>query len=294
ALRAAPGLLGAHGVGHVGREGRPAEPARRRRLLLRVEPLAVLVLRGDDDGAGGAGGGDAVAADRAVLGQEVDVVAQGLEVVGSPVAADATLVVQVRLLLVRLHGEVAAEATRRPRGVAGEAAHLVVGVRELGRIGGRVAPGAAVRLHRLGQARLLAVARVAGRHRVHDLRDFPLDVFVHHRPLGDLAAAAGEARLAPGRAEPREVHAGRGGAGRGQVGRTRDRAVTVDAVDLDGRARLAVELAVAVHVLLEVAVHAVHPLLQVDVLHVDGLLPLVGVDVLDRLARLVEEPALAI
>ena len=158
AVRAAAGLLGAHGVGHVGRERRAAEAARGRRLLLRVDPLAVLVLRGDDDGAGGAGGGDAVAADRAVLGQEVDVVAQGLEVVGRPVAAVPALVVQVRLLLVGLLREVAAEAARRPRGVAGEAAHLVVGVGQLGGVRPRVAPGRAVHLHRLGQPRRLAVA----------------------------------------------------------------------------------------------------------------------------------------
>ena len=56
-----------------------------------------------------------------------------------------------------------------------------------------------------------------------------------------------------------------------------DRAVAVDAVDLDRRPRLAVELAVAVVVLLEVAVHAVHPLLEVDVLQVDGLLELLRV-----------------
>ena len=82
-------LLRAHGVGHVGRERGSREAARRGGLLLRVDPLAVLVLRGDEDRAGRARGGDAVLRHRAVLGQEVDVVAQGLEVVarsscGSP------------------------------------------------------------------------------------------------------------------------------------------------------------------------------------------------------------------
>ena len=48
------------------------------------------------------------------------------------------------------------------------------------------------------------------------------------------------------------------------------------AVDLDRRPRLAVELAVAVVVLLEVAVDAVHALLEVDVLEVDRLLELRG------------------
>ncbi len=45
--------------------------------------------------------------------------------------------------------------------------------------------------------------------------------------------------------------------------------MAVAALDLDGRADLAVELGVAVHVLDEVAIDAVHPLLQVDVELVD-------------------------
>ena len=56
-----------------------------------------------------------------------------------------------------------------------------------------------------------------------------------------------------------------------------DGAVAVDAVDFDGIARLAVELAVAVTVLLEVAVDAVHALLQMNVFQMHGLAELVGI-----------------
>ena len=45
--------------------------------------------------------------------------------------------------------------------------------------------------------------------------------------------------------------------------------MTVNAVNLDGGARLVVEDAVAVRVLLEVAVNAVHPLLKMYVFEVD-------------------------
>ena len=61
------------------------------------------------------------------------------------------------------------------------------------------------------------------------------------------------------------------------VGPLADRAVTIIAADLDRRARFVVENAVAVRVLPEVAVDAVHPFLEMDVVQVDGLLELVGI-----------------
>ena len=88
-----------------------------------------------------------------------------------------------------------------------------------------------------------------------------------------------ESPLAEGRAQGGQVAAvlaglGRRGVGRRAAGQERRtlgrRAVAVDALDLDGRADLAVELGVAVHVLDEVAVDAVHPLFEVDVELMDG------------------------
>src|SRR4029450_5516734 len=96
------------------------------------------------------------------------------------------------------------------------------------------------------------------------------------------------------------------GAGGAQRGASAGRAVTVHAFDLDGVAYFAVELPVAVHVLLEVAVDAVHALLEMDVLQVDGHARLAEARALDRRGRVlgsrvahdvvagVEQPALAV
>ena len=75
------------------------------------------------------------------------------------------------------------------------------------------------------------------------------------------------------------------------VGALVDRAVAVDAVDLDRVARLAIELAVAVIVLPEVAVDALHPLLEVDVLQVHRLAEPLGIVVRDDPVVLVEQVA---
>src|ERR1700692_1179044 len=73
-----------------------------------------------------------------------------------------------------------------------------------------------------------------------------------------------------------------------------DGPVAIDAIDLNRVAGLAIQLAVAVAVLLEVAVDAVHAELEVDVLQVDGLLKLVFVLGGDGLAVFVEKVALAV
>ena len=50
-----------------------------------------------------------------------------------------------------------------------------------------------------------------------------------------------------------------------------DRAVAILATDLDGRAAIAIDVAVAVVVLPEVTVNAVHPFFEVNVLEVNSL-----------------------
>ena len=66
----------------------PLKPGGGDGLLLLVEPVAVGVLRADDDCAGGSDGGDAVASDGAVDAEHVDIVAEGChEVVVGVVAA---------------------------------------------------------------------------------------------------------------------------------------------------------------------------------------------------------------
>ena len=70
--------------------------------------------------------------------------------------------------------------------------------------------------------------------------------------------------------------------------------MAVQALDLDVVAVLAVDLPVAVLVLREVAVHAVHADVDVDRRHVHGLLELLRIVVGNLLAVLVEQMALAV
>src|SRR3979490_345123 len=56
-----------------------------------------------------------------------------------------------------------------------------------------------------------------------------------------------------------------------------NRAVTIDAVDFDGGAGLAVNLSIAVIVLSEVAIAALHAFFKMDVGKVDGLAETVGI-----------------
>ncbi len=103
--------VGAHRVRHVRAERVAAEALGGDRLLLRVDRLAVVVVRADVDGARRAGRDDAVAGHVAVAGQHEDVVAQRLEVVGRPVAASSSpSLCSMRHLLVGLLRQVAAEA----------------------------------------------------------------------------------------------------------------------------------------------------------------------------------------
>ena len=188
-------------VRHVGAEGDAAHALGRDRLLLDVDRLAVVVVRADVDGARRAGRADAVAGDVAVAGQHVDVVAQRLEVVGDVIARDVALVVQRRHLHVGLLRQVAAEAARVPRRMAGDAAHVLVGS---GRRRSRRRPGrspqtiwpSGVEAHGLGQVGLLVVVLAARVDGVGDLHDLPAEVLLDHRVLNDLVAAALEAALA--------------------------------------------------------------------------------------------------
>ena len=120
--------------------------------------------------------------------------------------------------------------------------------------------------------------------------------FVEHRALIEAVVPPVEATLLPRRAEARQgsyrlwsCHAGRN-----QVRALLDRSVAIHAVDLHRVARLAVELAIAVAVLLEVTVDAVHALFQMDIFQVHCLPKLVGIVEGDRLVVGVEQVALAI
>src|SRR5262249_2074935 len=119
----------------------------------------------------------------------------------------------------------------------------------------------------LGQSGTLVVIGMIRVDDVLHLLDVPDEILLDHRALNDLVALALETALPPWRAHRFKVAAlvGRRRAARAQQGGSRDGAVAVGALNLDRRPHLAVELRVAVHVLDEVAIDAVHPLFEMDV-----------------------------
>ena len=130
AVGALPGFFGADGMGNKRGVGLARKAGRGDRLLLVVEPLAIGVLRADENGATGAGGGDAMAADGSVDAEHVDVIAQHLEVVAGVVARREAFVVQHGAANVGGHLQVATETSWRPGGVAGVAGHAGVSMGE--------------------------------------------------------------------------------------------------------------------------------------------------------------------
>jgi hypothetical protein len=85
-----------------------------RSLLLRIDPLAVLVLGTDQYRRRRAHRSHSISGDCSVAAQHEDVVAQDLEIILSEVARVATFVVPVRHLAVCFHRKVATKTTRHP------------------------------------------------------------------------------------------------------------------------------------------------------------------------------------
>ena len=177
------GFFGAHGVRHKRAEGRAAESFGGNSLLHVINPVAILILRTDHDGARGTHRGHAMAGHRAIDSEHETVVAQYLKIVAGPVARGQAFVVQHGLALVGHHRKMAAETIRGPGGVAGITGHAAVGVRQLRRVGGHVAPRFAVGLNRFGPRRFLIVMLVARSDGVEGLHHFPFFFRVNHRTL---------------------------------------------------------------------------------------------------------------
>ena len=156
-------------------------------LLRVVEPLAIGVLRADEDGAGRARGRDAVIGDRAVDAQHIYVVAEDLKIVAGVVAGDGAFVVEHGAADVGGHLEMATETGGSPRGVAGVAGHRVVGVREVGVVLWHLGLHDAVFGHEFCAVGLHAEVHVAGSDGVSGLHDFPLFVFISHAALDQRA-----------------------------------------------------------------------------------------------------------
>ena len=233
-----------------------------------------------------------------------DVVAHDLRIVAAEIARDGRVVFVPLHALVGLHGNVAAETTRRPRRVADLAREAAVVVRELlGALarGRHVAPRLAVAAQGFRVPRLGVVARMRGVDHVGGLRNFPARIGTHARALEETLALPDEARSPRGvaRAEinTRELaRLARDGvrdfqrafravfeieliavARRDEPRALADGAVAVDALNGRGRARFAVEIAVAVDVREEMAVHALHAFGEVNVLEMHRVLPLLRI-----------------
>ncbi len=131
AIAALLGFFGANGVRHEGAESLAGKTGSGNSLLRVVEPVAVRVLRTDENRAGRARGGDAMAGDGAVDAEHVDVVAKDLKIVAGVVARGEAFIVEHGLARVGGHLQVAAEAGGRPGGVAGVAGHRGIGVGEM-------------------------------------------------------------------------------------------------------------------------------------------------------------------
>src|SRR5437868_2568514 len=183
--------------------------------------------------------------------------------------------------------------------MAAIAGHRLVAVRALGgRHGG--APALAVTVVATARHELRARgARIVVRAlridaRFHK-RHAPLEIRIEHRALVQRAAAPDEARAAVRRTQERKIGATgrRGRTARAQARQPLGAAVAIDAVDLDRRGDLAVEMAVAVRILRVVAVDAMHAALEMDRLEMHRLPELVGIVVSDWSIVLVEEPAVA-
>ncbi len=162
-------------------------------LLLHVDRFAIVVVRTDVNGARRTRRPDAIAGHVAVAGEHVHIVAQRLEVVRQrKFRVTSPSLCKLRHFLVGLLRQVAAEAARVPRRVAGDATHvLVLHARSAGRPA--VSPHSSLpsscHAHGFGHLRTHVVVPIAGRDRVGGLDDFPLDVFFDHRMLNDRVAA---------------------------------------------------------------------------------------------------------
>ena len=150
--------------------------------------------------------------------------------------------------------------------------------------------------HQLGARRLRIIAALALGDGVLDERDVPLKPRVYDGALDQPPVNPFKPALAVRVAEKRQVLAARtcrrtGGPERGQGG---GGAVAVLAADLHRLRDLAVDITVAVAVLAEVAVDAMHAFFGMDRVHMDGLFELVRIVVRYDVPGLVQQVALAV
>ena len=296
AIAALLGFLCANRVRNEGAEGLAGKSRRGDGLLLVVQPFTVRILRTDQHGAGRARRRDAVAGDRAVHAEHVDVVAKNLKIVAGVIARGEAFVVQHVALGVAGHLQMAAKAGGSPGSVAGIAGHGTVGVGEhafVVRENGEDFAGLAQQFRAIRLGAEMHIARGDGVARLHD---FPFLILIAHGALHERVRTPFEAAQSPRRAQCFQVTSacGRSGAGGNEAGVRANGAMTIDTIDFDRGARLAINLSVAVIVLTEVAINALHSLLEVNVGEMNGFAETLGIIEADLPAFFVQPIAFAI
>src|SRR5258708_20142279 len=123
---------GAHRVGDERGESLAGERRRGNRLLRVVKPIAIGILRADQYGTRRSRRGHAMTSHRAVDTQHINVVAQNLKVVAGVILCEESFVVQHGLARISSHLQMAAEASGRPRGMAGITSNAAVRIVEGG------------------------------------------------------------------------------------------------------------------------------------------------------------------
>src|SRR5262245_971726 len=137
---------------------------------------------------------------------------------------------------------------------------------------------------------------MAGSDRVARLDNPPFLARIAHGALDERLSAPFEAAMSPRSAEhcERPPARRRGGPGRDERSPSADCAVAIGAIDFDGSARFAINPSVAMIVLCEVAIVALHAFFEVNVGQVDRFGEAAGVVEINFRAVLVEPVAFAV
>ena len=120
----------AGGVREMRIEGLAAVAFGRKRLLLRINPFAIRILRADHDRARGTNHRHPILLHGAVDPEHENVVAHDLRIVGGEIAIGHAFEFVLRHALIRFHRQMTTETACRPRGVTDLAIHRAVVVRE--------------------------------------------------------------------------------------------------------------------------------------------------------------------
>src|SRR5271166_2683964 len=143
----------------------------------------------------------------------------------------------------------AATAGGNPCRVAAVTGHALIAVSQgIDVVISSRSPGLAVIAHRLGETCLFVVVGIARRDAVQHLFYFPLLVLLQHGALKQPPFVPIKAPVSPRGAEQLKVRTARGrrGSGGSQVRVRLNAAVAIDAVNLDGVARLSVKASIPV------------------------------------------------